>query len=74
MIRRCRCRGEVLRSALLDGGEPAYPLGTDFQARDVLSRLIFGARVSLLVGLMGTLVAGGLAPPWASCPAISVGG
>ena len=26
----------------------------------LLSRLLFGARVSLLVGLMGTLVAGGL--------------
>jgi peptide/nickel transport system permease protein len=35
-------------------------LGTDFQARDVLSRLIFGARVSLIVGMMGTIVAGSL--------------
>jgi peptide/nickel transport system permease protein len=37
---------------------PAALLGTDFQARDVLSRLIYGARVSLIVGVMGTLVAG----------------
>src|SRR5919109_3637902 len=44
----------------MEGGKLHTPLGTDFQARDVLSRLIFGARVSLLVGLMGTLVAGGL--------------
>jgi len=35
-------------------------LGTDFQARDVLSRLIYGARVSLLVGVTGTLVAGSI--------------
>jgi len=42
------------------GGNWHTPLGTDFQARDVLSRLIFGARVSLIVGLMGTLVAGSI--------------
>jgi peptide/nickel transport system permease protein len=42
------------------GGSMQTPLGTDFQARDVLSRLIFGARVSLIVGLMGTLVAGSI--------------
>ena len=44
----------------MDGGSTAALLGTDFQGRDVLSRLIFGARVSLIVGLMGTVVAGGL--------------
>src|SRR5262249_56177805 len=43
----------------MDGGSTAALLGTDFQGRDVLSRLIFGARVSLIVGLMGTVVAGG---------------
>ena len=44
----------------MDGGSTSALLGTDFQGRDVLSRLIFGARVSLIVGLMGTVVAGGL--------------
>ena len=44
----------------MEGGSTATPLGTDFQGRDILSRLIYGARVSLIVGLMGTLVAGGI--------------
>lgn len=42
------------------GGHSNALLGTDFQGRDVLSRLIFGARVSLLVGITGTFVAGGI--------------
>src|SRR5262244_3559246 len=44
----------------MEGGSLATPLGTDFQGRDILSRLLYGARVSLIVGLMGTLVAGGI--------------
>jgi peptide/nickel transport system permease protein len=42
------------------GADPRALLGTDFQARDVLSRLIFGARVSLVVGVTGTIVAGSI--------------
>jgi peptide/nickel transport system permease protein len=41
-----------------EGGSINMPLGTDFLGRDVLSRLMYGARISLLVALMGTLVAG----------------
>ena len=44
----------------MEGGSLSALLGTDFQGRDILSRLIYGARVSLIVGLMGTLVAGGI--------------
>ena len=33
------------------GGKPAFLLGTDDQGRDVLSAIMFGARVSLLVGI-----------------------
>ena len=32
----------------------AYPLGTDPLGRDMLSRVIYGARTSLLVGFLGT--------------------
>src|SRR6266852_5050544 len=42
------------------GSNPHAWLGTDFQGRDVLSRLIFGARVSLIVGITGTLAAGSI--------------
>jgi len=44
----------------MEGGSPTAPLGTDFQGRDILSRLLYGARVALIGGIMGTLVAGGL--------------
>src|SRR5947209_19465633 len=44
----------------MEGGRATTLLGTDFQGRDVLSRLIHGTRVSLVVGLMGTLVAGSI--------------
>src|SRR5246127_962721 len=44
----------------MQGGSVHALLGTDFQARDVLSRLLFGARVSLIVGVTGTIVAGSI--------------
>ena len=44
----------------MQGGSAHALLGTDFQSRDVLSRLLFGARVSLIVGVTGTIVAGGI--------------
>jgi peptide/nickel transport system permease protein len=44
----------------MQGGSVHALLGTDFQSRDVLSRLLFGARVSLIVGVTGTIVAGSI--------------
>ena len=40
------------------GGSAAHLLGTDHLGRDVLSRLLFGARVSLVVGFTAVVVAG----------------
>jgi peptide/nickel transport system permease protein len=42
------------------GGTAAHPLGTDALGRDVLARLVTGARVSLLVGLAATAGAGAI--------------
>ena len=36
-------------------GDATYPLGTDDQGRDVLSAIMYGARVSLLVGVCAVL-------------------
>jgi len=60
---------ETTTSELVDGeiqtvtknttiaADPAHPLGTDGLGRDMLSRVIYGARTSLLVGILGTLLA-----------------
>ncbi len=43
-----------------EGGSWEYPLGTDTLGRDMLSRIIYGTRVSLTVGFFGVLIAGTL--------------
>lgn len=40
------------------GGTWEHPLGTDHLGRDYLSRLIYGARVSLLIGALAALISG----------------
>src|SRR5438067_10899669 len=44
-------------AAALQAPSRAFPLGTDAQGRDVLSRLLFGARLSLTVGLASQVIA-----------------
>lgn len=41
----------------LDGGELSYPLGCDSLGRDILSRIIYGARVSIFIGVIVVLLA-----------------
>ncbi|MGB1493557.1 MAG: ABC transporter permease [Paracoccaceae bacterium] len=40
-----------LPPAWADGGSPAYLLGTDNQGRDMLSTILYGGRISILVGI-----------------------
>ena len=42
------------------GGEHGFVLGTDNLGRDILARMIHGARVSLTVGLVGMIVSGSI--------------
>jgi peptide/nickel transport system permease protein len=44
----------------VEGGGTTHLLGTDQQGRDVLSRLIFGARISLIVAFTAAVVAAAL--------------
>jgi peptide/nickel transport system permease protein len=46
-----------LPPAWAEGGNPAYLLGTDTQARDVLSSIMYGMRISLVVGFASVLLA-----------------
>ncbi len=68
-------RGHALQPPVWqEGGEWAFPLGTDAVARDMLSRLIHGARFSFFVGIVVVVVAAtggiilglvaGFAPKW----------
>lgn len=42
-----------------------HPMGLDNYGRDILSRIIYGARVSLLVGVFPCFWAASLVPSWA---------
>ncbi len=43
-----------------EGGSWSHPLGTDGIGRDYATRLMYGARIALSVGLLATLVAGAI--------------
>jgi peptide/nickel transport system permease protein len=45
----------LLPPAWVQGGDPAFPLGTDSLGRCVLSRLLYGARVAMTVAVLASL-------------------
>ncbi|TLS54042.1 ABC transporter permease [Paenibacillus antri] len=44
----------------LEGGSMEHPLGTDNLGRDMLSRIIYGSRISLLVSVAAVMIAGAI--------------
>lgn len=48
----------LLPPAWMKGSVATHLLGTDHLGRDILSRIIYGSRVSLLVGLISVLISG----------------
>lgn len=51
-------RNRMVPPVWQEGGGWAHVLGTDQLGRDVLSRLIYGARISLVVGFFAVLISG----------------
>jgi ABC-type dipeptide/oligopeptide/nickel transport system permease subunit len=50
-------RHRLAPPAWMEGGAADHPLGTDQVGRDLLSRMIYGGRVSLVVGIASVLLA-----------------
>jgi peptide/nickel transport system permease protein len=46
----------LMPPAYAAGGSWAHPFGTDKQGRDILARMIYGARISLIVSLSAVLI------------------
>ena len=49
--------GQPMPSTLLANGDSRFPLGTDANGRDLLSRILYGTRISLIVGVLANMMA-----------------
>ncbi|MBJ7452641.1 MAG: ABC transporter permease, partial [Blastococcus sp.] len=45
-----------IRPGFIPGSQEGYPLGVDNLGRDMLSRLIYGSRQSLMIGVVSTIL------------------
>lgn len=54
---------KFLPPAWMEGGMAQFVLGTDVLGRDLLSRLLYGARVSLVIGIISVAVGAGIGVP-----------
>jgi peptide/nickel transport system permease protein len=50
--------GRFIPPVWIEGGSWDHPLGTDALGRDYLARLLYGARISLLIGFLTILISG----------------
>lgn len=53
-------RNMMLPPLWAERGSAEFPLGTDGQGRDILSRLLHGTRLTLLIGLVAVVAGGGV--------------
>ena len=56
-------RHRLAPPAWMDGGSPQHLLGTDQIGRDLLSRVIYGGRVSLVIGVAAVLISASVGVP-----------
>ena len=49
-------RNRLVPPVFLEGGTWDFPLGTDPQGRDIYTRIVYGARVSLAVGILAVVI------------------